>query len=94
MSVVNFGREPTVIEFAIELGSVDECRRTLETLAVTTELALRTFGKATTYGENEALRGVGQVFGALATLIARERGVEAECVTECERAPFDPGGAA
>jgi hypothetical protein len=84
LSVINFprrGREPTVIEFAIEIGSVDAARRTLECVEATVAVGLNLVDK-TDAAEQVILHGLQRLFKAFATLVARERGVEADCQRE------------
>jgi hypothetical protein len=84
--------EPTVLEFEIGIGSVDEARRTLEGLAATATLALGLIDQSTDDGATlvEILR----LFDALATLIARDRGIVPACQFPRFNPPDPPDGAA
>ena len=81
-NVVEFparGPETVVIEFAIELDSVDQTRRTLESLQATIEVGLHLCGKAETAGEAMVLAGVRRLFAAFATMMTRDRQLDAVC---------------
>jgi hypothetical protein len=82
--------EPTVLEFEIGIGSVDEARRTLECLEATVAVGLDLCGKAES--EAKILAGLHRLFAAFNALLLRDRGVEPLC--SLPKFNRDPPGAA
>jgi hypothetical protein len=72
--------EPTVLEFEIGIGGVDEARRSLECLEATVSVGLNLCGKAETAGDALVLAGLHRLFAAFNALLLRDRGIE----------PFNP----
>jgi hypothetical protein len=66
--------EPTVLEFEIGIGSVDEARRTLECLLATVTLGLKMV--ESTESEAKILAELHNLFAAFHTLVLRARGIQ------------------
>ena len=71
--------ETVVIEFEIELDSVDQARRTLETLQATVGAGLLLCGRGETMGDGMVLAGVRRLFGAFARMLVQDRQLDAVC---------------
>jgi hypothetical protein len=81
-NIVEFPRrepETVVIEFEIELDSVDQARRTLEALQATVAVGLTLCEKAETIGDGVVLAGVRRLFGAFARMLVHDRQLDAVC---------------
>ena len=81
-NVVEFPRrepETVVVEFEIELDSVDQARRTLESLQATVEVGLILCGKVETMGDGMVLAGVRRLFGAFTRMLMHDRQLDSVC---------------
>jgi hypothetical protein len=93
-NIINFparASEPTVLEFEIGIGSVDEARRTLECLEAAVTLGLRMVEKAES--EAKILAELHHLFAAFHSLVPCDRGIRPLCSLP-KLHPDDPPGAA
>jgi hypothetical protein len=91
-SLARCSSEPTVLEFEIGIGSVDEAWRTLECLQATVTVGL----KITEKPESEAkiLAELHRLFAAFHSLVLRARGLRPLCSLPKFPQPPPPDGAA